>query len=342
MQQYQLISRWINEEIPSKILPWQIDLDTTNICNQDCFYCNSSNFREKSPVYQKTEKYLDLIDKIHNWRKFDHNVVGTVNNIIFSGGGEPTLLPGYEKVIESCITKGFVVAMNTNGTKLHNLLSIKESDISKMAYIGLDIDSGIKETYESIRRSKMVSPFDRIKETAKELGKLNAPIDIKSLMMPQNTSEKEIDAIFSYAKEVFARSIHFRPVVIGNEVFKITQEIENNIQKYSNQYDIEYTISVGRYEERTYSRCHQMFLFPSFCSDGNIYLCCEYKGREDLKLCSWTSEEIDWREIWCSQKHRNVYNNFRTSFCKPCRPNITNNKIQTNLLDRSKVTESFI
>lgn len=342
MQQYQLISRWIQGEIPSKVLPWQIDLDTTNICNQDCYYCNSSNFREKSPVYQQTEKYLELIEKLYGWRSFDSNVVGTINNIIFSGGGEPTLLPGYEKVISSSIKKGFVVAMNTNGTKLHNLLSIDNSEILKMAYIGLDIDSGVKTTYESIRRSKMKSPFDKIKETALELGKIGAPIDVKCLVMEQNSSEEEIEAIFKYAKEVFARSVHFRPLVLNDKVFLITDEIKSRIDKYSKEYCVEYTVSVGRYEQRIYSKCHQMFLFPSFCSDGNIYLCCEYKGREDLKLCSWISDDFDWREIWGSETHRNIYEKFRTAFCKPCRPNITNNQIQLNLNDRSKVVESFI
>ena len=30
MQQYQLVARWLQGQIPGKILPWQIDLDTTN------------------------------------------------------------------------------------------------------------------------------------------------------------------------------------------------------------------------------------------------------------------------------------------------------------------------
>lgn len=341
MQQYQLISRWIQGDIPQKIIPWQIDIDTTNICNQDCYYCNSSNFRTNSPVYQKVEKYLKLIDDFHNWRSYDPNVVGTINNIIFSGGGEPTLLPRYETIIESCIDKGFVVAMNTNGTRLNKLLSLSPEKLTKMAYIGLDIDSAVKSTYESIRRSKMsTSPFDRIKNVAKQLGSLNAPIDIKALMMEHNTTDKELEELFIYAKEVNARGLHFRPLVLDDKSFIASEKVLDKIQSLSKQYSISNTVSLGRYEKRIYSRCHQMFLFPSFCSDGNIYLCCEYKGREDLKLCSWIDD--DWRSIWGSDKHLQLYNNFRTVFCKPCRPNTTNNLIQDNINDRSKVIQSFI
>ena len=43
-------------------MPWQIDLDTTNICNQDCYYCNTDQFRKDKPIYQKTSAYLELID----------------------------------------------------------------------------------------------------------------------------------------------------------------------------------------------------------------------------------------------------------------------------------------
>ena len=62
MDQYQLISRWIQGNIPGKILPWQIDLDTTNICNQACYYCNTEQFRTELPVYQTLDQYIKLID----------------------------------------------------------------------------------------------------------------------------------------------------------------------------------------------------------------------------------------------------------------------------------------
>jgi MoaA/NifB/PqqE/SkfB family radical SAM enzyme len=342
MQQYQLISRWLQGQVPGKILPWQIDLDTTNICNQACYYCNTEQFREDKPVYQSLDKYLELVDKLSGWRKYDPNVVGTTNNIIFSGGGEPTLLPGYNQIIETAIDNGFVTAMNTNGTKLHKLLDMGADKLKRMAYIGLDIDSGDPETYETIRRSKLTnSPFNKVKETATILGEMGAPIDVKALLMPENTSDYEIDRLFEFAKSISARGVHLRPVVIDNVSFQITDRIKQKITEASAKYKVHYNLAVGRYEPRSYSKCHQMFLFPSFCADGNVYLCCEYKGREDTKLGSWV-DEADWRDLWCSDHHKRVYNKFRTAFCKPCRPNTTNNKIEFALKNSSSVLDSFI
>lgn len=341
MDQHQLVSRWIQGNIPGKILPWQIDLDTTNICNQACYYCNTEQFRNDLPVYQSVEQYSKLIDRLYTWRQHDSNVIGTLSNVIFSGGGEPTLLPGYEDLLEDVIDKGYVAAMNTNGTKLHKLLTINPDKLKRMAYIGLDIDSGNPNTYELIRNSKMSdSPFDRVKETAKELGSRGVPLDVKALLMPENTSQIEINSIFEYAKDVKARAVHLRPMVLNGHSFIMNDEVANRIKTASEFYGIKADISLGRYDAREYKRCHQMFLFPSFCADGNIYLCCEYKGREDTKLGSWIDD--DFRDIWCSDKHKEIYNNFITSFCKPCRPNSTNNKIQYAINDYSQVIKGFI
>lgn len=341
MDQYQLISRWIQGNIPGKILPWQIDLDTTNICNQACYYCNTEQFRNDLPVYQSVEQYSKLIDRLHTWRQYDSNVIGTLSNVIFSGGGEPTLLPGYEDLLEDVIDKGYVAAMNTNGTKLHKILTIGTDKLKRMAYVGLDIDSGNPDTYELIRKSKMTdSPFDRVKETAKELGSRGVPLDIKALLMPENTSQLEINSIFEYARDVEARAVHLRPMVLNGHSFMMNDEVASRIKTASEFYGIKSDVSLGRYDAREYKRCHQMFLFPSFCADGNIYLCCEYKGREDTKLGSWIDD--DFRDIWCSDKHKEIYNNFITSFCKPCRPNSTNNKIQSAMNDYSQVIKGFI
>lgn len=340
MEQHQLIARWLNGQIPGKLLPWQIDLDTTNICNQSCYYCNSEKFRIENPSFQPLEKYLNLIDQLARWREVDPNVFGTISNVIFSGGGEPTLLPGYEQIIEMAIDNGFACAINSNGTKLDKLLRLPPEKIKQMAYIGLDIDSGYEDTYEAIRRSKMISPFHKIKDVAKAFGEFDAPLDIKALLLPENTTPKEIEGLFKFAKDVNARGLHLRPSVIENKTFNITQEVVQYIKDYSNAYNIKANIASGRYEHRQYSKCHQFFLFPSFCADGNVYLCCEYKGNPEFKLTSWVN--ADWRDIWASYIHKEIYNKFTTKNCKMCRPNPTNNLIEDSLQDPYSALKGFI
>jgi len=327
MDQSILVSRWLDGEIPGIILPWQVDIDLTNVCNQNCYYCNSADFRNNSPTHQTAIQYIDLIEQLTKWRHYDPNTLGTVSNIIFSGGGEPTLLHGYEDVIAASIQFGFHTAMNTNGTRLHKLLELPAELYSRMAYIGLDIDSGVEETYELIRRSKSkTSPFKEIKEVATELTAKGAPIDIKALLMPENTSRFELMQLFQFANDVDARGVHLRPMVLNNKAFEITDSLITEIKHLSFEFGMPVNIATDRMQERQYTKCHQMFLFPSFCADGNIYVCCEYKGNESVKLGSWRDSE--WRQLWCSNQHKDLYDSFLVDKCKPCRPNATNNQIE--------------
>jgi len=329
MDLYGLFARWLRGEIPGKFMPWQVDLDTTNICNQNCYYCNTADFRKAVPEFQPLDAYARLIEQLHNWRAHEPNIIGTLSNVIFSGGGEPTLLPGWETLVEQCIDCGFLVAMNTNGTNLDRLLTIPVAKLRTIAYIGVDIDSGNPETYERIRRSLSPhSPFEKVKRTAAQLGELGLNLDMKALLMPENTSPEEIRSFFQFARDVKARSVHLRPVVLEGRAFGITGEVFESIRQCEVEFGMRAVVAVGRYEPRQYKRCHQLFLFPSFSADGEIYLCCEYKGREDLCLGRWSDPSQDWRDLWCGDRHREIYHTLVTSLCKPCRPNTTNNRIE--------------
>lgn len=332
------VARVINGDLDHTLLPWQVDIDLTNLCNQDCYYCNSADFRAASPKTGLTvQDYLTLIDRLATWHQ-QAKTTGTIANVIFSGGGEPTLFKGYEKIVAAAIDAGFYVAMNTNGVHLDRLLSIGSPRLSKMAYLGLDIDAGNLATYEQIRRTKSKhSIFDRVRAAAARLVEHGAPLDVKVLLLPENTSTDELDSIFRYAADVRARSIHFRPGVVNGVAYPVTPLLETTIANLSAAYSVNAAVHTERHEKRNYKRCHQMFLFPSFCADGNLYLCCEYKGQEAFKLCSWVD---DFRTEWCSPKHREIYNRVNVVFCKPCRPNATNNKLEQEVTVLS--TRGFI
>ena len=40
MYQHAELVHWMKNKDTHAILPLQVDIDLTNICNQDCFYCN--------------------------------------------------------------------------------------------------------------------------------------------------------------------------------------------------------------------------------------------------------------------------------------------------------------
>lgn len=310
------------------IIPAQVDIDLTNICNQDCFYCNSAEHRARSPVQKNYRDYIALLDKLATWRTHTPTSVGSLHTITYPGGGEPTLLSGYEKVIEHTIDLGFLTSITTNGSNLHKLIDRVHPDkIKKMAWIGIDIDAGNEELYEKIRRSiTKTSPFNQVIQNAKELIKIGATVDFKILLNEYNDNHSALEDVFLLCKAVGVRLLYIRPAIINKKSYPFSSTTIANIESLKLKYNMQVKLNLTKTYERNYNRCHQMFQFPVMCADGHIYTCCDNKGNTDFSIGRW--DQDDFRDLWLSKQHWDIYNKVNTHLCPPCRPNNNNIEIQ--------------
>lgn len=340
MYQYAELVHWMQNQESMKILPAQVDIDLTNVCNQDCFYCNSADFRANKPVQKKYIEYINLLDKLSSWRSHTPNSYGTTHTITYPGGGEPTVLVGYEHVIEHTIDLGFLCSITTNGSNLDKLLdSIVVDKLKKIAWIGVDIDAGTEDLYEKIRRSLTArSLFNRVIDNAKNLIDVGVNVDFKCLINPMNDNLEAMSDLFKLVKMINGRAIYFRPVIIDGQAHPITEETLDMLQRLSNEFQLPHYVNTNKTQPRNYKKCHQMFHFPVFCADGKIYICCEGKGNPQFELGSWDTG--DFRDLWLNERHYEIYNRTRVEFCHPCRPNISNIQIQ-NILNNPKSIETL-
>ena len=145
--------------------------------------------------------------------------------------------------------------------------------------------------------------------------------------------------MFKLGKQIGIRMIYYRPVIYdfikswegSQSIFNITPEITAKIVECSNKYQVPFKVNLTKNEPRNYSKCHQMFQFPSFAANGKIYTCCDHKGDARFEIGSWL--DGDFRDNWLDERHIEVYNNINTHLCPPCRPNKNNIEIQTCLDD---------
>lgn len=340
MYQYAELVHWMQNQSQKKLLPAQVDIDLTNICNQDCYYCNSAEFRAEQPIQKHYTEYIALLDKLSSWRAHSPDSFGTLHTITYPGGGEPTVLPGYENVIEHTVDLGFLTSITTNGTKLDRLFdSVSVNKLQKIAWIGIDIDAGTQDLYETIRRSLTgTSLFNRVINNAKNLIDAGVNVDFKVLLNPYNDNEEAIHDLFKLVKQVNGRQLYFRPVIVNGQAHIITESTLALLRKYSEVFQLPYNVNLNKTEPRNYRRCHQMFHFPVFCANGKIYVCCEGKGNPQFELCSWDTN--DFRDLWLGEKHHKIYNCTNVSLCAPCRPNINNIQIQ-NIIDEPTLLEKL-
>jgi sulfatase maturation enzyme AslB (radical SAM superfamily) len=340
MYQYAELVHWMNNKHSKIILPAQVDIDLTNVCNQDCYYCNSADFRKTHPVQKKYTEYISLIDKLATWRAHSPNSYGTTHAITYPGGGEPTVLTGYEHVVEHTIDNGFLTSITTNGSNLDKLLdSIVVEKLQRIAWIGIDIDAGTEDLYEQIRRSLTAkSLFSRVVNNAKGLIDAGINVDFKCLLNSLNDTDEAINDLFALVKKINGRMLYFRPIIINGQAYNITSQTLNRIKQFSEQYQLPYRVNETKTVLRNYKKCHQMFHFPVFCADGKIYVCCEGKGNPQFELGHWDTG--DFRDIWLNERHYEIYNKTRVEFCQPCRPNINNTQIQ-NILNNPALIENL-
>jgi sulfatase maturation enzyme AslB (radical SAM superfamily) len=334
------IVHWMQNKETHGIMPQQVDIDLTNICNQDCFYCNSAEHRKQAPVQKHYTEYIQLLDKLVTWREHTPRSFGSLHTITFPGGGEPTLLPGYETVIEHTIDSGFLTSITTNGTQLEPLIeNVSAKKLRKIAWIGIDIDAGTEDLYEKIRRSiPKRSPFERVMRNARELVRLGVNVDFKVLLNEYNNNQEAIDNIFLRCREVGVRLVYFRPAILNGQAFAWGDQEQKMILDRADKFGVKVKLNTSKTEPRTYTRCHQMFQFPVFCADGYIYTCCDNKGNPNFALGRW--DQGDFRDLWLNQKHWKIYNSTNTKLCPPCRPNKQNIEIQ-KIIDNNNLLEDL-
>lgn len=340
MYQFAEVVHWMKNRDKMSILPAQVDIDLTNVCNQDCYYCNSAEFRKEKPVQKKYTEYISLLDKLASWRSHTPNSYGSLHTITYPGGGEPSILTGFENVIEHTIDLGFLTAITTNGSHLDKLLdSIVIEKLKKIAWIGIDIDAGTEDLYEQIRNSLTAkSLFNRVINNARNLIEVGVNVDFKCLINPLNDNQPAMEDLFKLVKELGGRMIYFRPVIVNQQAHPITDDTISMLESLSQKYGVPHWINTNKTQLRNYKKCHQMYHFPVFCADGKIYLCCENKGNPQFALGNWDSG--DFRDLWINDRHNEIYNKTNVAFCQPCRPNISNIQIQ-NIINNPKDIEAL-
>ena len=143
MYQYAELVHWMSNKESMILLPAQVDIDLTNVCNQECYYCNSADFRKDQPVQKNYTEYITLLDKLAGWRAHSPKSYGTTHTITYPGGGEPSVLTGFEKVVEHTVDLGFLTSITTNGSHLDKLLDNISNFLSVFGCVNIIIQGPI-------------------------------------------------------------------------------------------------------------------------------------------------------------------------------------------------------
>ncbi len=255
-----LISRNIDFSYPFR-LNWLIE----NKCNLDCIYCYAS---DKFDIEKSNENIYKTIEAINNLH---------VLNIGLTGG-EPTLNPYLEKIIEKLSSKCAIV-IDTNATtdvfsKISNTL--KKANV----LVRISIDSVDEEINKKVRPSKIksISTFEKIDKNIDILIKQNIYPLIHTVITSLNK-----DYLDDLAKYLIKKKIKVWHLYSVNYCDKCKeyyddikvdkQEMENIYQRLKVQYSDKIKITLES-KSNNFSQC----AIGMIDSKGRFFLDTVYNG----------------------------------------------------------------
>jgi len=195
--------------------PWNVQIDLTNQCNNDCIacWCNSpllgskamnGNMKKQMLPY---ETVIKLIGELHE--------LG-VREIYFTGGGEPFMHPKILDIMRFVKSKGIHLDMSTNFTLVDEKTAEQLIDIG-IDHMTLSLWSATAETYSRQHPNKNQGTFHRMTQSIDYIGNHKQKYKTKCPALGMYNvinvyNYHEVDKMLEYAFEHKMNDIRFTPV----------------------------------------------------------------------------------------------------------------------------------
>jgi wyosine [tRNA(Phe)-imidazoG37] synthetase (radical SAM superfamily) len=191
-----------------------VNLNPDKVCNFDCIYCqvdrtsqSETRFVEMDSLLVELREVLGLVasGKIFQTAKFKDTPkeLQRLNDIAFSGDGEPTTYKNFDEIISSCAAvkreaglDDVKMVLISNASMFHRPHVERGLEIldANNGEIWAKLDAGTAEYYQLIERTKI--PFQRILDNITAAARAR-PLVLQSLFMRVNGDPPppaEIDA----------------------------------------------------------------------------------------------------------------------------------------------------
>jgi spore coat polysaccharide biosynthesis protein SpsF (cytidylyltransferase family)/MoaA/NifB/PqqE/SkfB family radical SAM enzyme len=288
----------VNEQ-PDNSYPISVELSLTNRCNLKCVYCSDRELRDRQGIRES-------LDKNTLFGLFDDLKEGGTKGIVIEGGGEPTMHPDFEEIVNYIDKIGLASGLITNGTR-----RISPEILKKLEWIRVSLDASTPIEYETLKK---VDYFEEVLTNIYSYARYCPTVGIGYVVTNQNISQ--LETLVMRLREYGASYIQLRPVVDCPELYPDGEDIN-----YLNFYQAaDYAIITDGMRENACGGNNQLpcwahSLTTVITAEGSVYLC----GR--LNIYDWVKPignicEESFRQIWLGQeRHWQAKQVLDASFC---------------------------
>lgn len=326
--------------------PYCVCTDPSNVCNENCVYCNSGNFRKKNTDLMPAGHLKKLASFYKDWG---------VKSTIIEGGGEPLINIESIEFIKLLKRYDLQIGLITNGV----LLDTEYADLicESLRFCGISFDSANKETYKTMRG---VDAFEGVTRNIKRLNdvriKTNSSVDVNIKFLIHKYNYKEIYDFVKLAKDLGCNGVHIKPVAYENidadikkfDMSENIKEINDLILKSKELDDDNFSVHAIMYKfdnnfkkKVNFTKCECTPIGGVFAADGNFHLCVNMRGREGMILDSHFPDPYNIKRMWGSEYHKKLISQIDPNKCMRCGLS-TYNEIIENCIRNDKLFKEFL
>lgn len=159
----------------------------SGVCNFNCEFCYNKKLLYKNDLNFEKDIFPKLIER----KDF-------INHVIISGG-ECTIHPDFEKILNKLYENKFKIGIHTNGYAPETLNKV----ITKLDFIGMDIKNDF-ENYNNITKTNV--DITKIKRSIELIVKSKINYEFRTTVYPKYITEKNLENIAIYLKKVGSKN----------------------------------------------------------------------------------------------------------------------------------------
>jgi MoaA/NifB/PqqE/SkfB family radical SAM enzyme len=323
--------------------PSFITVDPISVCNFDCYWCNSRAVLQGSNGAKiDRDLLLQLPDFLKQWRSEQFSSFGC-HAVCVAGGGESLLHPDIDSFLTGLYRQHIKAGVITNGVFIDQHISA----LSNCCFVGVSVDAGTAEVYETIKGSKshfyrVINGIDALVTYAKEFDTTlsrgsGRGVGYKFLILPENVHE-----LYEATRTAFYLGCSYfqaRPADNYCDKTSVLQTGWTEEKLEELQHQICFTeqcalpkvpcyISTDKFDRRLnrlpvpYDTCvigaMTALLSPSETNGIQLSFCCDRRGDHSLVGIEDTHNLNDIAAFWGSEQHWALIRNIDTKKCPRC------------------------
>lgn len=312
----------------SDLAPISINLDLTSSCSYRCPHCIDGSVLN-------TGKMLDfqyIKDLLRQWKERG------LKSVIVIGGGEPTLHPHFEEVMNFLKKElKLPVGLVSNGSQMQKIRKVCPL-LEKKDWLRLSVDAGTNPTFQKIHHPRLKVTLEEILSEVKQIRKENPLLQLGYSFLiigddkyvggvPLLSNIKEISLAAKLAKEAGFSYFSLKPVISpeGSRETTISEknlrEIKEEIEKAKALEDENFKVKESinllcfynedlkrtmQHQPRT---CHIQF-FRAVVNPEGVFTCSSWRGFENLKITDANQKvNEEYHRKFC-QRRKKIINSF--------------------------------